>query len=84
MAVIRLLADDAVAYGGYSAGICVLAPTLRGLEGVDNPAFLRTLYGAARCIEAVDRPFSDPWPQWMPDPAWSRPVLPERWDDPAP
>lgn len=24
-------------YGGYSAGICILAPTLKGLEIVDNP-----------------------------------------------
>lgn len=29
-------ADD-VLYGGYSAGICVLAPSLRGLEFVDDP-----------------------------------------------
>lgn len=42
----RLLTDDAVVYGGYSAGICVLAPTLRGLERVDDPAWLRMLYDA--------------------------------------
>ena len=33
----RLLAEDAVAYGGFSAGACVLAPTLRGLELCDDP-----------------------------------------------
>jgi dipeptidase E len=36
--VTRMLRDDAIAYGGYSAGICVLAPSLRGLELVDDPA----------------------------------------------
>ena len=29
-----LLAKDAIVYGGYSAGGCVLAPSLRGLEAV--------------------------------------------------
>ena len=42
----RLLTDDEVVYGGYSAGICVLAPTLRGLEQVDDPTWLRMLYDA--------------------------------------
>jgi dipeptidase E len=37
-AIRRLLADDAVAYGGYSAGVCVLAPSLEGLELVDDPS----------------------------------------------
>jgi dipeptidase E len=32
-----LLADEAVVYGGYSAGVCVLTPTLHGLEFVDDP-----------------------------------------------
>lgn len=45
-ALSHLLATDAVAYGGYSAGICVLTPTLRGLETVDDPAWLRARYGA--------------------------------------
>ena len=40
----RLLADDAIAYGGYSAGACVLAPTLHGLEEVDDPALVKRLY----------------------------------------
>jgi len=42
----QLLAQDVIAYGGYSAGICVLAPTLRGLEEVDDPTWLRSLYDA--------------------------------------
>ncbi|GGZ70840.1 Type 1 glutamine amidotransferase-like domain-containing protein [Streptomyces echinoruber] len=34
----RLLARDAIVYAGYSAGPCLLGPTLRGVEGeVDNP-----------------------------------------------
>ena len=43
--ITRMLRDDAIAYGGYSAGICVLAPTLRGLELVDDPAELALAYG---------------------------------------
>lgn len=31
----ELLLSDSVAYGGFSAGVCVLAPTLRGVELVD-------------------------------------------------
>ncbi len=30
--------DDAFLYAGYSAGACVAAPTLRGLDMVDDPA----------------------------------------------
>ncbi len=32
----ELLQNDAIAYGGFSAGICVLAPSLRGIELVDS------------------------------------------------
>lgn len=35
-AVVDLLADDALVYAGYSAGPCVLAPSLVGLETVDD------------------------------------------------
>jgi dipeptidase E len=42
----QLIEADAVAYGGYSAGVCVLAPTLRGLEDVDDPSVLRGLHDA--------------------------------------
>lgn len=31
----ELLLEDKVAYGGYSAGICVLAPSLQGIELID-------------------------------------------------
>ena len=33
----RVLKEDAVAYGGYSAGIGVLTPSLHGIELVDDP-----------------------------------------------
>ncbi|UGT53703.1 Type 1 glutamine amidotransferase-like domain-containing protein [Nocardia asteroides] len=33
-----LLRADALAYAGYSAGACLLAPSLRGLETMDDPA----------------------------------------------
>ncbi|CAM5638490.1 Type 1 glutamine amidotransferase-like domain-containing protein [Streptomyces atroolivaceus] len=40
-----LLRDDAVVYAGYSAGACVLAPDLHGLEQCDDPQAVRTAYG---------------------------------------
>ncbi len=33
----ELLSTDSVVYGGYSAGIDILTPTLHGIEFVDNP-----------------------------------------------
>lgn len=33
--LVELLQNDSVAYGGFSAGICVLAPSLKGIENVD-------------------------------------------------
>ena len=42
----QLIEGDLVAYGGYSAGVCVLAPSLRGLEEVDDLSMLRALYDA--------------------------------------
>jgi dipeptidase E len=40
----RLLADDALVYAGYSAGPCVLSPSLRGLEAVDDADAVRRIY----------------------------------------
>lgn len=31
-------------------------------------------------VERRTAPFSEPWPGWRPDPAWSRPELPAGWD----
>jgi dipeptidase E len=33
----KLLKEDKIVYAGYSAGICVIAPTLKGVELVDDP-----------------------------------------------
>jgi dipeptidase E len=45
-AVLRdLVAADKLAYAGYSAGACVLAPSLAGLERCDDPGVVRRLYG---------------------------------------
>lgn len=44
-AIVRLLAADALVYAGYSAGPCVLAPSLAGLESVDDVEGPRTAYG---------------------------------------
>lgn len=41
-----LLGDDALVYGGYSAGPCVLSPSLHGLELVDDPGAVQRRYGA--------------------------------------
>ena len=40
-----LLRRDAVVWGGYSAGACVLAPGLHGLDLVDDPGAVRACYG---------------------------------------
>ena len=39
-----LLADDALVYAGYSAGPCVLSPSLRGLEVVDDAEAVMRIY----------------------------------------
>ncbi len=44
-AIVDLLKDDAFVYGGYSAGPCVLAPSLRGLEFCDDPKPVEAMYG---------------------------------------
>jgi len=35
--ILKSMLNKDVLYGGYSAGICVLGPTLKGLSIVDNP-----------------------------------------------
>ncbi len=42
----ELLAADALVYAGYSAGACVLSPSLRGLELVDDPGAVTRIYGS--------------------------------------
>ncbi|MFC4125048.1 Type 1 glutamine amidotransferase-like domain-containing protein [Nocardia rhizosphaerae] len=40
-----LLGEDALVYAGYSAGACLLAPSLAGLETMDDPAEVRPATG---------------------------------------
>lgn len=40
----EMIGNDSVAYGGYSAGICVLSPSLHGLELADDPNAVPDLY----------------------------------------
>ena len=42
----QLLSEDAVAYGGYSAGVCILCPSLHGIELVDDPLYVPGGYEA--------------------------------------
>ncbi|MFD3330322.1 Type 1 glutamine amidotransferase-like domain-containing protein [Streptomyces sp. NPDC058701] len=44
-ALTDLLRRNAVIYAGYSAGACVLAPGLHGLEQCDDPQAVVTAYG---------------------------------------
>jgi dipeptidase E len=46
-ALTSLLRQDALVYAGYSAGACVLAPSLRGLEHCDDPDVVPDTYGEA-------------------------------------
>jgi dipeptidase E len=41
-----LLAADTLVYAGYSAGACVLSPSLRGLEAVDDAGAVERAYGS--------------------------------------
>ncbi len=40
-----LLRQNALVYAGYSAGPCVLAPSLRGLDHCDDPSVVPETYG---------------------------------------
>lgn len=54
-ALVQLLETDAVVYAAYSAGACVLAPDLHGLELVDDlPATTEPIYAG---LGILDRPF---------------------------
>lgn|ERR1019366_9871569 len=45
--ILGLLEEDSAVYAGYSAGPCVLGPSLRGFELVDQPGDVQTTYGDA-------------------------------------
>jgi dipeptidase E len=44
-ALTELLQQDSIVYAGYSAGSCVLAPSLRGLEYCDSPQDVTEIWG---------------------------------------
>lgn len=48
-----LVRSDAVVWGGYSAGCCVLAPSLRGIELVDDPGAVLGCYGTEPVWEGM-------------------------------
>lgn len=54
----RGIAADAFVYAGFSAGACVLAPTLRGLEVCDPVGACAAVYGSFRFdgLGVLDRP----------------------------
>lgn len=43
----RMVGADSLVYAGYSAGVCVLAPDLGGLESCDDPREVGVAYGAS-------------------------------------
>jgi dipeptidase E len=48
-----LLSRDSLVYAGYSAGCCVLSPSLRGLEIVDDADAVTRVYGSAPIWEGL-------------------------------
>jgi dipeptidase E len=58
--VLAGLRADGFVYAGYSAGPCVLAPSLRGLEACDDADEVTALYGMPPTFDGLgvlDRPF---------------------------
>jgi dipeptidase E len=56
--IVNRLQEDAFVYAGFSAGACILAPTLRGLEDCDSTADCLATYGSVRFdgLNILDRP----------------------------
>lgn len=50
----QLLTSDALVYGGYSAGIDMLTPTLRGIDLVDDPNLVPRSYDPAVIWEGLN------------------------------
>lgn len=51
--IVDALRRDAVVYAGYSAGPCVLAPSLRGLEACDDATEVTRLHGVEPMFEGL-------------------------------
>ena len=49
----RRLAEDSIAYGGWSAGACVAGPTLRGVDLMDAPDEVAAGYDPAPIYEGL-------------------------------
>jgi dipeptidase E len=47
VSLVTMLQSDSIVYGGYSAGVCVLTPSLRGIEVVDDPNVVPPGYDAS-------------------------------------
>ncbi len=57
--------------------------THRGVHGASFAAELRQYaLELAERAERRDPPFSEPWHEWRPDPAWKLPELPPEWNHP--
>ncbi|TSD93942.1 peptidase [Skermania sp. ID1734] len=55
----KLIRDDAIVYAGYSAGACVMCPSLDGLESMDDPEQVPNVCGIDPVLDGlalVDRP----------------------------
>lgn len=50
----RRLAEDSLAYGGWSAGACIAGPTLRGVDLMDEPDEIAEGYDQAPIYEGLD------------------------------
>jgi dipeptidase E len=51
--LVDLVGRDEIVYAGYSAGPCVLAPSLRGIEYCDDPGAVERVYGAPPIWEGL-------------------------------
>lgn len=51
--LVDLLNRDAIVYGGYSAGACVLSPSLEGIDMVDDPHVIPKGYDPAIVWEGL-------------------------------
>jgi dipeptidase E len=54
VALLTMLQSDSVVYGGYSAGVCVLTPSLHGIELVDDPNVVPPGYDATIIWDGLD------------------------------
>ena len=53
-AIQDMLHRDAIVYGGFSAGACVAAPTLKGIDLMDEPETVHKLYSSDPIYEAMN------------------------------